>query len=102
MHTVGHHVMYAGGALVARERGDDWLWMEDVVDYVSRETGSTVTRSTLNGYLVRRMPRANPFPEPDERVPDGRWVRPRWRRSTVRSWLLERPGAGSRTDLYTE
>jgi predicted DNA-binding transcriptional regulator AlpA len=60
---------------------------DDLLDYAGIAQLTGLSRSTLRNYRTRGY-----FPEPDELLtPD----RPRWRTSTVRDWLLQRPGRGS-------
>lgn len=69
---------------------------DELLDYAgiveaAAARGVTLTRSSLRAYRAsNRMPPPDELPAPD---------RPRWRLSTITTWLDNRPGRGARTDL---
>lgn len=54
-------------------------------------------RNTLSSYVARGI---GPQTEP-ERVADGQYNLPVFKRSTLDAWKAERPGQGARTDLVS-
>lgn len=69
--------------------GAEYLTVAQVAEIVK------VKPATIRAYLAHRLPRANPFPEPDYHFAG----RAGWLRTTVDEWLARRPGRGARTDL---
>jgi hypothetical protein len=87
-----------GGLSEIYRRADEWLaqWRIDSQVMLTRDEVAAmvgVTADTWSAYVARRY-----APPPDEHI--GRT--PRWRRSTIASYLAARPGQGSRTDLRTD
>ncbi|WP_261561836.1 MarR family transcriptional regulator [Frankia tisae] len=69
---------------------DDLLGYADIVT-LTEQRGTPIKRNSL-----RALRATHRMPEPDDLTfPD----RPRWRRATITTWLDNRPGKGTRTDL---
>lgn len=69
---------------------------DDLLSYADIEALTAARGGMIKRNSLRAMRRMGQMPEPDELpVPD----RPRWRRSTITTWLDNRPGRGRRTDL---
>ncbi len=74
-----------------RSVSDDDLLGYAQIAALATERGTPMKTQSVRGYRHRGA-----MPEPDDTtVPD----RPRWHRNTIVTWLDNRPGKGTRTDL---
>ncbi|THJ68869.1 helix-turn-helix transcriptional regulator [Candidatus Frankia alpina] len=64
---------------------------EPLLDYTDIAELAGISVEAIRGYRWKGM-----LPDPDVQTSSRR---PRWKPSTVRAWLENRPGAGARTDL---
>lgn len=63
----------------------DWWTLSDIAEYLGVEV------KTVRTWLNKRLPKGNPFPEPDHRFGTERV----WRPATIVAWNAERPGRGN-------
>ncbi|THJ49416.1 MarR family transcriptional regulator [Candidatus Frankia alpina] len=65
--------------------------IDPLVDYREMARLSGLTAGTLRGYKQHGL-----MPVPDDL---SQPARPRWKLSTFKGWMANRPGRGARTDL---